>query len=523
MRLTSNFGLFKDMPSTVSTEINAFTLKKTSFTVFSFIAVRLCLYFCRTLKFCTIIPFFYMSLKHITAVLALIAHLTVSGQQSEPKSFSLQQAREHAILNSYEVKNALTDREIARKTIWETTAIGLPQISGKINYQNMLDVPTMLLPDFITPAIVGVNEGLFGLTPVNPVPETQFFPVQFGSKHNADWGITASQLVFSGEYLVGLQASRIFYELSDKALLKTQNDIRASVTKTYYLVLVAEESFKILQDLAVNTMSIRKEMEAMLEVGFIEDTDVDQMLLVEANLQNTLSNLSAQIEIAKRLLKFQMGISLNENIVLTDKLNDVLDMDGVGQMMLKDFQIANNIEFKLFETQEGLAELSLKRQISTYLPSVAAFASYSKNAMRNKFNIFNTNEPWYPTTVIGFSINVPVFSSGMRMAQVSKARMELEKTRTLKTQVSEGLQLNYSQSLLNLRTAYDNYQTEKKNLALSEKIFNKTTIKYREGLSSSLELTQVQNQLLTNQTNYFRAMVDMLNAKAELEKLHTEM
>lgn len=464
-----------------------------------------------------------MNLKNISVLIALFAHLSLTGQQTEPKSFSLQQAREYAIMNSYEVKNALTDREIARKTIWETTAIGLPQINGKINYQNMPNVPTMLLPDFITPAIVGVNEGLFGLEPINPVPETQFFPVQFGSKHNADWGITATQLVFSGEYLVGLQASRIFYELSEKALLKTQNDIRASVTKTYYLVLVAGESYKILQELAVNTSNIRKEMEAMLEVGFIEDTDVDQMLLVESSLQNTLNNLSAQIEIAKRLLKFQMGIGLNENIVLTDKLDDVLDMDGVGQMMIKDFQIAKNIEFKLLETQEGLTELSLKRQMSTYLPSVAAFASYSKNAMRNKFNIFNANEPWYPTTVVGLSISVPVFSSGMRMAQVSKARMELEKTRTLKTQVSEGLQLNYRQSLLNLQTAFDSYQTEKKNMALSERIYNKTTIKYREGLSSSLELTQVQNQLLTNQTNYFKSMVDMLNAKAELEKLHTEM
>jgi outer membrane protein len=121
------------------------------------------------------------------------------------------------------------------------------------------------------------------------------------------------------------------------------------------------------------------------------------------------------------------------------------------------------------------------------------------------------------------SINIPIFSSGMRMAQVSKARLELEKTRTMKTQVSEGLQLNYQQSLLNLRTAHDTYQTEKKNLELSERIFNKTTIKYREGVASSLDLTQVQNQYLSTQTNYFRAMVDMLNARAELERLHSNM
>ncbi|MBE0660920.1 MAG: TolC family protein [Bacteroidales bacterium] len=462
-----------------------------------------------------------MNFKLILLGTACIIQFSAFAQNQESRSFNLQQAGEYAVKNSYSVKNALADREIARKTIWETTAIGLPQISGTVNYQNMVDIPTMLMPDFLTSAVVGVNQGLFGLDPIGPVPEAGFFPVQFGATHNADWGVTATQLLFSGEYIVGLQASRIFYDLSEKALLKSQNDIRESVAKSYYLVLVAEESYKILQEMVANTVLIRKEMEAMLKVGFIEDTDVDQMLLLEANLQNTLNNLATQVEIANRLLKFQMGINLNETIVLTDKLSDMLDMDGIVQVMIKDFQLASNIEFQLMETQEGLAELSLRRQNSTYLPSVAAFATYSESGMNNKFELFDSSQDWFPTTIVGLSINIPIFSSGMRMAQVSKARLELEKTRTIKTQVSEGLQLNFQQSLLNLRTAHDTYQTEKKNLELSERIFNKTTIKYREGIASSLDLTQVQNQLLSTQTNYFRAMVDMLNAKAELEKLHS--
>ena len=179
----------------------------------------------------------------------LLAGISLYAQQTSQLTFSLQQAQEYAVKNSYAVKNALADREIARKTIWETTAIGLPQISGTVNYQNMLDVPTMLMPDFLTPVVVGVNQGLFGLEPISAIPETAFFPVQFGAKHNDDWGITATQLVFSGEYIVGLQASRIFYNLSEKALLKTQNDIKESVAKSYYLILVAEENYHNLQEM----------------------------------------------------------------------------------------------------------------------------------------------------------------------------------------------------------------------------------------------------------------------------------
>jgi outer membrane protein len=348
-----------------------------------------------------------MNFKLILPGIAFIIQFPAFAQNQDAKSFNLQQAQEYAVKNSYSVKNALADREIARKTIWETTAMGLPQISGSVNYQNMVDIPTMLMPDFLTSAVVGVNQGLFGLEPIGPVPETGFFPVQFGAKHNADWGITASQLLFSGEYIVGLQASRIFYDLSEKALLKTQNDIRESVAKSYYLVLVAEESYKILQEMVANTVSIRKEMEAMLEVGFIEDTDVDQMLLLEANLQNTLNNLATQVEIANRLLKFQMGISLNEKIILTDKLSNLLNMDDIVQVMIKDFQLASNIEFQLMETQEGLAEMSLRRQNSTFLPSVAAFATYSESGMNNKFELFDSSQDWFPTTIVGLSITSP--------------------------------------------------------------------------------------------------------------------
>ena len=462
-----------------------------------------------------------MKTKIILLASILMAGLHLQARQTNGKSFSLQQAQEYAVKNSYSVKNALADREIARKTIWETTAIGLPQINGAVNYQNMLDVPTMLMPDFLTPVVVGVNQGLFGLDPVAPIPETEFFPVQFGAKHNADWGVTATQLVFSGEYLVGLQASKIFYDLSEKMLLKTQNDVRESVAKSYYLVLIADENYRILEEMLANTVSVRKEMEAMLEVGFIEETDVDQMLLLEANLQNSLNNLATQLEIAGRLLKFQMGININESIMLSDGLNDVLDMEVVLQMLIRDFQLPNNIDYQLIETQEGLAELGFKRQNSAYLPTIAAFATYQKSAMRNEFDIFDSSQDWFPTTIVGLSINIPVFSSGMRMAQVSKARLELEKTRTVKMQVSEGLRLNYQQSLLNLKTAHDNYQTEKKNLELTERIYNRTTVKYREGVASSLDLTQVQNQYLSTQSNYFRAMVEMLNAKAELERLHS--
>jgi len=435
----------------------------------------------------------------------------VSNMSSGSKTMSLADAQLFAVQNSYNVRNAKLDVLLADEKVWETTTIGLPQISAKIQYQNIFTVPTMSFG----PALV-INDGNKN-NPINTAADIgklyqQTPPIALGVKQNATLDLTVTQLVFSGEYIVGLQAAKIYRNISDQSLKKTEEDTKLTVTKTYYLVLVAEESRTILDSSYQLIAKTAKEMEEMNRQGFVEETDVDQIHLTEANIKNTLSNVTRQVELAKRLLKFQIGMNLSDEIVLTDRLEAIINsmqLQAVGNFS---YDGTNTIDFQIVETAEKLNELSLKREQSKFLPTVAAFYRHQEQWDEPAFN-FN------PPDVLGVSIDIPLFSSGMRISRVSQAKMNLDKSRIQKQQAQQGIILDFEQTKTEFAGALDKYTTTKDNFQLARKIYNKTLVKYHEGVSSSLELITVQNQYLTSQSNYFNAISELLGSKAKLDKL----
>ncbi len=418
--------------------------------------------------------------------------------------FTLAEAQTYALQNNYNIQNAKLDIAIAKQKVRETTAIGLPQVSATAKYQNMLDIPTSLIP-----------AQFFGGEPGT------YMPVKFGTQHNASWGITASQLVFSGEYIVGLQAAQTYRELSEKNLVKTERDTKEDVADAYYSVLLTVENKKVIEASVENTTKILQETEQMFQAGFVEETNVSQLRLTLSNLKNTLTTIQLLVDITQKLFKLQIGLDPATPIELTETLEQLYQQTQVENVVGTPFDINRNIDYQLLLTQEGLMQLNLKRQYSTFLPSIAAFYTYQKSAMRTDFNIFKTgsNYDWFPTSIVGVQIDLPIFGSGMKYARVQQSKLELQKVQNSLSLINQALKLNYSQAVTNLLTAKDKLISEKENMDLAKSILDKTVIKYREGIAASLELTQVQNQYLNTQGNYYKAIVDMLSAKSRLENL----
>ena len=418
---------------------------------------------------------------------------------------SLQEAVDYALKNSADIKNAQIDIEIAKKKIWETTAIGLPQVSAKFAYQNIFKVPEMTM---------------YGASPVFPIPGDYFththkldtMKLSLGVKENTTLDITVSQIIFSGEYLVGVQASRTFKLLSEQGVSKAENEIRETVSGTYQLVLITEESKAILDSSLANILKIIDEMDKMYKAGFIEDTDVDQLQLTALNLKNTIASLERQIDVAKNLLKMQMGLTADQNIILKDKLADMLLTVNPDGFSSQSFDAASNINLKLLDTQEKLTKLNLRRYQAQCLPSVVAFYRHQEQGKEPEFN-FN------PKNILGISIEIPIFASGMRHAKQQQVKLELEKINNTKEKVSQALSVEYSQSLASFNAAIDKYNREKENNTLAKKIYDKTLVKYKKGVSSSLELTQAQNQFLQTQSSFFQSMFEVLSAKNKIERI----
>ncbi len=444
------------------------------------------------------------------AALALLISTITYSDTFAQKGFSVEEARKYAVEHNYTVKNARIDNDIAKKKIWETTAIGLPQVKANLDYTNFLEIPTSLIPGEFFPPPDDVPPGY-----VHP----EFIELQFGTKHNATYGFTISQLLFNGSYLVGLQTSRIYKQLSVKNLEKTELDVQETVTNTYYLILLAEENKRLLDSTLANLRRIDFEINALYNEGFVEESDVDQMTLNVSNVTNLKNSLENQINLAYRLLKFQMGIELNEEIVLKENLDDIVQKVNYSGLSNQNFDVKSHIDYQILTAQERMLFMNMKNEQAQLLPTLAAFYNQTENAQRQKFNFFSGDENWFPTKIVGVTMEIPVFGSGQKLSKISQAKKQLDQIRNSKLMLEEGLQLKMSQAKTELSTAYNKFLAEQKSVNISKKIYDKSFIKFKEGLISSTELTQQQNQYISAQSNYIQALSELLTAKNKLDKI----
>lgn len=473
--------------------------------------------------------FFFGSFKKklfIIIITTLISFGNIFGQEGVIDSipeYSLEELKNYALEHNYDVLNAELEIKKSKALKWETTAMGLPQVSGSVQYQNFPDIPTQLMPNFITPAVYGVNTELFGLTPLSPMPEDDKFPVQFGSKHNADWGISVSQLIFSGEYIVGLKASKIFLNLSEKAKEKSIIDIKENIEKTYYLILITEESISVTDSVFEKTSVLLNEQQKLFEAGFLEETDVEQMKLNHKKTENTLISLKKNKDILYRLLKFQTGMDYSVDIKISGSLNDVISEIEEKNLFTEDFIIYENVDYQLMQVQENLAGLSLQREKTKYLPSVYAFYSYKEQAMRDSLDFFSSDADWYPTSVWGVQVSIPIFSSGQRYAKVKQAQFELEKRHNSKLQVEQALYMETEQAKSEFLISINKVRNNSEQRHLAKKIYDNSYKKFKIGTEQSFNLTQYQTQYFNALGGYYQSLGDLIEKHIKLKKLMNQL
>lgn len=420
-----------------------------------------------------------------------------------PHAFSLVDAQKFAVENNYDTLKSQMNVTATEKKIRETVGAGLPQISTSLSYTNNIELVTMLIPDFFN-------------------DPNDMIEIQFGTQHNATLNLQVQQLVFNGSYFVGLATSRIFKRLATEGLKQTKLDVMETVSQTYYLILVSQESEKIIHRNLQNLEKTLYEIRELYKEGFLEETEADVIQISVTALKNSLQNLQKQTETVYQLLKFQMGIDLSEEIMLTNSLEDIISEQDIKTALSGSFDLEDNVDYRLIQTQEKLAEMNLKNEKAQYWPTVGAYYSLSYMAQRNKFSFLNFDEKWYRSQAVGVNLSIPVFRSGAQKARVQQASIALDQAHQTTLQVSQGLLLEEAQAKNALSSAYENYINVKDNMALSKKIYDKTLIKYQEGLASSTDLTQANDRYLAAQANYIQALSELLDAKNALDRLRND-
>ncbi|OIQ16022.1 MAG: transporter [Flavobacterium sp. MedPE-SWcel] len=418
-------------------------------------------------------------------------------------SYSLEEAIQHALTYNYSVINSGKDVEASYKKKWETIAGGLPQISASANYQD-----NIALQESVVPAeFFGGNPG-------------EFTSVAFGTKHSASASAKLEQLIFDGSYIVGVKAAKTYLEFYKTSKQKTDIEVKEQVINAYGNVLLTEESIAILERNKATLEKNRFETNERFINGLAEEEDVEQLSITLASTNSALKNAVRLKDISINMLKLVLGIELEDNLAVTDKLEDLtnanLDVAITGS---GDFNIQSNIDYKLGVNDQKQKSLLVQQAKSAALPTLSSTLTFGYNGFNDKFKFTQKEQNWADFSSISLNLNIPIFSSFARRSRTQQAKIALEQSKTRLTELEQNLKLQHQQAKSQYEFSVEEYITSKSSLRLAERIENKQQTKFREGLSSSFELSEAQRQLYTSQQNYLQAMVDVINAKAALQKL----
>ncbi|HOB85794.1 MAG TPA: TolC family protein [Bacteroidales bacterium] len=435
----------------------------------------------------------------ITAAALMIlvpARIDAQGNAGELK-LSVKEAQEYALMNNKIVLAARSDVQASKAALWETISAALPQVSASGSIMNNLKLMTTLLP------------GDFFGKPGEKVPVT------FGSQFNSSGSIEASMLLFNAPLYIGIETTKLAQKLSEESLTKSELDTKESVASAYFLILVSEKSLELLNGNIENLNETLKSTRAMYQVGMAEATDVDQMVSNVTMVENSRSSLERTIELNYNLLRFQLGVPPATVITLTETLESLTAQVNVEALLSQEFDHTRNVDYRLVEGQEMISSLALRSQKASVLPTLAGFYNYGTNGMGDKLSDLR----WFPNSVVGVQLSVPIFASGQRYAQIKKAQINLEKAKTTKEMVAEQLLIQEKQLRYNLVNANLQYQSQLQNIDVSKRVYTSVENKYRQGIASSLELTQANSQFLQAENNYVSALMNLLQTKIALDKL----
>lgn len=444
--------------------------------------------------------------SNFSILVGLLAFFNISSSYSQVDSiavsFTLEEAIGYAFENNDSIKNSILEQQISKARVGEIRADGLPQISGNASLSKSYIIPVQLLPaQFIDP---DAREG-------------EFAPVQFSPAYVGNASVELRQLIFDGSYFVGLKAANTYQELSTKAAIKTKIDVVEAVSKSYYAALIAQERIVLAEENFRRLDTLLRETKIMYENGFSEKIDVSRINVQYNNAKVDRKKAERAIQISFYLLKFQMGMPIDQLIYIEDNLGQVaLDFD---KKAFDDFKYSNRIEYSQLQTNQTLAELDLKNSKVQYLPKMDVFINLAANMGTNSSeNIFDFSNSWFGNGAFGATLSLPIFDGLRKSYLIQQNKLTLQQLDNSFNALKNSIDLGIVQSKINLENNLETLESYSENMELAREVTEVAKIKYQEGVGSNIEVVDAEIAYQEAETNYFDALYDAIVAKVELEK-----
>jgi len=440
-------------------------------------------------------------LQIASIVLLVFSSWSLKAQTENITNFSLQEAQNYALENSYSVKGTDYDLKVAKKKVWEAISTGLPQVKANADYTKNLDIAVSLLPAEIFGGTAG-----------------EYTPVKFGQTYASSASVSVDQKIFDGSYIVGLGAAKVFVQLSQNTKVKSEIEVKDIVAQAYYNVLVARENYNTIAENVAITKKTHFETKAYYENGFREELDVDQVMLMLKRSENQLSDAKRTISNAFIMLKFTMGYDIEKEIELKNDLDSFINPLLISKTKSTELDLENHIDYRIVSTQLKAQKLIIRNEQAGYLPNLSAFYNYGKNTSTDASNVYKSSVPWFKSSMIGLKMSMPIFTGFNRRSKIKQEKINYKKIEDLKYNTEQSLKKDLSISYNSLVNAKDNYENDLKGLEIAKRIYERTLVKFNEGISTSTDLSNNEQQYLNSHSAYINSTLQLLNSKIAFDK-----
>lgn len=415
--------------------------------------------------------------------------------------FTLEEAINYGIQNNKTFENAQLEAARQKEYAFEIMTEGFPKLKAGLDYNYAFKQQTSVIP-----------AGTFG---------PQELEVKFSQPQSATLKAELSQLIFDARYLYGLKARKVLLKMADQQVEQSRIDITEDITKAYYATLISHDAYKLLLENKTTLEEILRDTKATYNVGLIDELSVDRLELNLQNLESEITKLKNQYDLSLNNLKFVIGMPQEEELVVNEKLETITSLENVA--ILEDVDPNERIEAQLLDNRLLMRKYDIKQARSNYFPALYAFGNYGTNAQRTKFDFFDTSQRWFDFGNLGFTLQIPIFDGLKAYSQVQQRKIEEQKTINDRENFNEAVQLQFSNAQTQLINAINDYNNQKRNLALANKILNKTRVMFNEGVGTSYELSQAQQEYTTTMINYSQSVYNLLTAKLELDKVTAKL
>ncbi len=459
-------------------------------------------------------------MKNIFALL-IVCSLVVNvfGQEKTIKTFTVKEAVEYALQNNTAVKNGKLGVDEAKWRNLEIITTGLPKVAANFDYNYYFKQP-------ISPALgKAFSGGVLGnvfteLAQTNPriaqILSAPSEPVSFVLPHNISTGLQVTQLLFDGRYVFGVKAAKDLMKTARLSSKMSDNDVKYSVMKAYYQAEAAIEAKSLLQENLKVIEKLLSDTRATYKEGLIEETDVNRLELAQATLESQITLQNQMGEVALTNLKFQIGLPLNDEIILKDNLTEL--KAEIQTNIAEQFDAKNRIEYQMLETGIKLKDYDMRQRRVQYFPSLYGFLNYGWSSQSQSGSELFKKNSWFDQGLVGITLKVPIFDSGEKLASVKQAQIEGLKLKNDFENFKNASDLQFRAAQSGFNSALIDEANMKRAQELSKRIFDRSTIKYKEGVGNSFELQQSEQDLATNNLKFIQSSLNVLNTKADLDK-----